>query len=292
MVSGFGRFIREDENSKNMIDLRAYRCRIAVDDVREIPHRLSVVLGEEIFDIHVHLESSERIRAGGDEQPPPPAPHGPNVSDRGNSLQGGRREEGRVDAGEGGGEMVDETEVTNLDRGSELSINRGSVWIGGDHGVPSFTTGGWAGKRSSTVAASTGSGVDGGLQRRWIARRQEWVPVSSRSGGGAQREAAARAMGASPKVDGAHDRTGTRAQREAEKKRGGAEYISAGSCSTQLIWMKSVLSDFRIPAPTVTILCDNTSAINISKNPVLHSTTKHIELRYHLRKAIGMLSLK
>lgn len=31
----------------------------------------------------------------------------------------------------------------------------------------------------------------------------------------------------------------------------------------------------------VSILCDNTSATNTSKNPVLHSRTKHISIRYH-----------
>ncbi|GJU31286.1 retrovirus-related pol polyprotein from transposon TNT 1-94 [Tanacetum coccineum] len=31
----------------------------------------------------------------------------------------------------------------------------------------------------------------------------------------------------------------------------------------------------------VTIFCDNTSAIAISNNPVLHSRTKHIDIRYH-----------
>lgn len=36
-----------------------------------------------------------------------------------------------------------------------------------------------------------------------------------------------------------------------------------------------------------TIKCDNTSAINISKNPVNHSMTKHIDIRYHfLREAV------
>ena len=29
------------------------------------------------------------------------------------------------------------------------------------------------------------------------------------------------------------------------------------------------------------IRCDNTSAINISKNPVHHSRTKHIDIRHH-----------
>ena len=31
----------------------------------------------------------------------------------------------------------------------------------------------------------------------------------------------------------------------------------------------------------VVIFCDNTSAINISKNPVMHSKTKHIAIKYH-----------
>ena len=31
----------------------------------------------------------------------------------------------------------------------------------------------------------------------------------------------------------------------------------------------------------VPILCDNMSAINLSKNPVQHARTKHIEVRHH-----------
>ncbi len=65
MICGFGRFIRADDTSKNMSDLRAYRCRIAVDDLREIPQRLAIVIGDEIVDIFVHLESSELVREGG-----------------------------------------------------------------------------------------------------------------------------------------------------------------------------------------------------------------------------------
>ena len=29
------------------------------------------------------------------------------------------------------------------------------------------------------------------------------------------------------------------------------------------------------------LYCDNTSAINISKNPVMHTKTKHIAIKYH-----------
>jgi len=31
----------------------------------------------------------------------------------------------------------------------------------------------------------------------------------------------------------------------------------------------------------IPLLCDNTSAINLTKNPIQHSTTKHIEIRHH-----------
>eukprot|EP00253_Pinus_taeda_P031612 PITA_31612 len=33
--------------------------------------------------------------------------------------------------------------------------------------------------------------------------------------------------------------------------------------------------------PPISIFCDNTSAISISKNPVMHSKTKHIPIKYH-----------
>ena len=58
-------------------------------------------------------------------------------------------------------------------------------------------------------------------------------------------------------------------------------YIAAGSCCTQLLWMKKLLHDYGIPQDTMCIFCDNTSAINLSKNPVQHSKSKYIEIRYH-----------
>ena len=59
------------------------------------------------------------------------------------------------------------------------------------------------------------------------------------------------------------------------------EYIAAGSCCTQLLWMKKLLHDYGIPQDTIYVFCDNTSAINLSNNPVQHSKSKHIEIRYH-----------
>ena len=45
--------------------------------------------------------------------------------------------------------------------------------------------------------------------------------------------------------------------------------------------MKKLLYDYRIPQDTICVFYDNTSAINLSKNPVQHSKSKHIEICYH-----------
>ena len=48
-----------------------------------------------------------------------------------------------------------------------------------------------------------------------------------------------------------------------------------------MLYTKQTLSDFNLSFEHVPIKCDNTSAINISKNPMQHSGTKHIEIRHH-----------
>ncbi|XP_019093319.1 PREDICTED: uncharacterized protein LOC109129512 [Camelina sativa] len=60
-----------------------------------------------------------------------------------------------------------------------------------------------------------------------------------------------------------------------------AEYIALGRCCTQITWMKQMAADYDIVSDSILIHCDNQSAINISKNPVQHSRTKHIDIRHH-----------
>ena len=60
-----------------------------------------------------------------------------------------------------------------------------------------------------------------------------------------------------------------------------AKYISIGNCSAQILWIKQQLDDYGINCNNVPIKCDNTCAINLTKNPVQHSKTKHIEIRHH-----------
>ena len=48
------------------------------------------------------------------------------------------------------------------------------------------------------------------------------------------------------------------------------------------MWIKHLLKGMKeeITEPVI-LYCDNTSAINISKNPVMHAKTKHIAIKYH-----------
>ena len=49
----------------------------------------------------------------------------------------------------------------------------------------------------------------------------------------------------------------------------------------QLPWIKQMLTNYGIEQRTLSIHCDNSNAINISKYLVLHSRTKHIEISHH-----------
>jgi len=63
-----------------------------------------------------------------------------------------------------------------------------------------------------------------------------------------------------------------------------AEYVAAGSCCSQILWTKQQLLEYDLKLGCVPIKCDNTSAISLTKNHVLHSRTKHIEIRHHFLK--------
>ena len=60
-----------------------------------------------------------------------------------------------------------------------------------------------------------------------------------------------------------------------------AEYIAIGGCCAQLLWIKQQLRDYGIDLNEIPLKYDNNSAINLSKNPILHSRSKHIEVRHY-----------
>ena len=67
-----------------------------------------------------------------------------------------------------------------------------------------------------------------------------------------------------------------------------AYYVAAGSCTAQVLWIKHQLQDYHVNLGCVPIMCDNTSAIFLTKNLIQHFRTKHIEIRHHfLRDEVG-----
>ncbi|KAD4180043.1 hypothetical protein E3N88_28634 [Mikania micrantha] len=60
-----------------------------------------------------------------------------------------------------------------------------------------------------------------------------------------------------------------------------AEYIAASSCCAQVIWIQNQMKDYGVDLFNTPILIDNSSAISITNNPVKHSKTKHIDIKYH-----------
>ena len=60
-----------------------------------------------------------------------------------------------------------------------------------------------------------------------------------------------------------------------------AEYISAALACSQSIWMKNCFVDLGVMCKGCKLMCDNTSAINLAKNPITHSRSKHIDIKHH-----------
>nr|GEZ30838.1 hypothetical protein [Tanacetum cinerariifolium] len=63
-----------------------------------------------------------------------------------------------------------------------------------------------------------------------------------------------------------------------------SKYVSLSACCTQVLWMRTQLTEYGFQFKKITIYCDSKSAIAISCNPVQHSRTKHIVVRYHFIK--------
>ncbi|GJV36199.1 retrovirus-related pol polyprotein from transposon TNT 1-94 [Tanacetum coccineum] len=59
------------------------------------------------------------------------------------------------------------------------------------------------------------------------------------------------------------------------------KYVSARKACQPALWMKQALVDYEVKLNDIPVLCDNKGATDLSKNLVLHSRTKHIEIRHH-----------
>nr|GEY69335.1 hypothetical protein [Tanacetum cinerariifolium] len=63
-----------------------------------------------------------------------------------------------------------------------------------------------------------------------------------------------------------------------------SEYVAVSGCCAQVLWMHTQQTDYGFFYDKVPIYCDSKSAIAISCNPVQHTRTKHIDVRYHFIK--------
>nr|GFA09112.1 retrovirus-related Pol polyprotein from transposon TNT 1-94 [Tanacetum cinerariifolium] len=63
-----------------------------------------------------------------------------------------------------------------------------------------------------------------------------------------------------------------------------AEYVSLSACCAQVLWMRTQLTDYGFHFDKMPMYCDSKASIAISCNPVQHSRTKHIDVRYHFIK--------
>lgn len=74
-----------------------------------------------------------------------------------------------------------------------------------------------------------------------------------------------------------------------------AKYIAAALCACQAIWLKRILLVFGVKKlDCITVLCDNSSSIKLSKNPVLHGRIKLIDVRFHFLRNLcqdGVIAL-
>ncbi|KAB2610040.1 hypothetical protein D8674_018072 [Pyrus ussuriensis x Pyrus communis] len=66
-----------------------------------------------------------------------------------------------------------------------------------------------------------------------------------------------------------------------------AEFIAAASCACQAVWLRRILQQLNYePHKSTTIYCDNSSTIKLSKNPVMHRRSKHIDVRFHFLREL------
>ena len=66
-----------------------------------------------------------------------------------------------------------------------------------------------------------------------------------------------------------------------------AEYMALSMATQEATWIQKLLSDLKIDPQPIRIMEDNQGAIAIARNPVSHSRTKHIDIRYHyVREAL------
>ncbi|GJT60672.1 retrovirus-related pol polyprotein from transposon TNT 1-94 [Tanacetum coccineum] len=136
-------------------------------------------------------------------------------------------------------------EVKRIFRYLRGTVNTG-LWYTKDSGIEltGFSDADYAGCKDTFKSTSGGAQFLGEKLVRWSSKKQDYTALSTAK----------------------------------------AEYVSVSTCCAQVIWMLTQLTDYGYHFNNIPIYCDSKSAIAISCNPVQHSRTKHIVVRYHFIK--------
>ena len=60
-----------------------------------------------------------------------------------------------------------------------------------------------------------------------------------------------------------------------------AEYVVVTDAFKEVIWLQGLLKEIHMLQGKVVVFSDSQSAIHLSKNPVYHERTKHVDVKYH-----------
>lgn len=75
-----------------------------------------------------------------------------------------------------------------------------------------------------------------------------------------------------------------------------AEFVAATACACQVVWLRRIFECIGLAQKERTVInCDNMSTIKLSKNPMMHNRSKHIDVRfYFLRDLVnqGVVEMK
>ena len=63
-----------------------------------------------------------------------------------------------------------------------------------------------------------------------------------------------------------------------------AEYVAASEACKEAIWLGRLVTDLGIKQQTPMLHCDSQSAIQLARNLVYHSKTKHVDVKYHFMR--------
>jgi len=66
-----------------------------------------------------------------------------------------------------------------------------------------------------------------------------------------------------------------------------AKYLTASEVGREAVWLRKLLSNlFEGPLDPTIIQCDNQSCIRLTKDPIFHARTKHINNKYHYIRSL------